>query len=134
MHTNQSNDIMLFTPLTMQVTAEAILAYAELTNDYNPIHLDPEFAKTTAMGGVIAHGTMSLNLLWQVLAQTLGSAALRNGVMQIRFQRPVRIGQQVTARGETLADAPGEYAIWVENDEGVRVIEGTFKRSTESAA
>ena len=134
MNTNPSNDIMRLTPITLQVTAEAILAYAELTNDYNPIHLDPEFAKTTPMGGVIAHGTMSLNLVWQALAQTLGSAALHHGVMQIRFKRPVRIGQQVTARGEALADAPGDYAIWVENEEGVRVIEGTFKRSMESVA
>jgi len=134
MNTNPSNDIMKLTPITLQVTAEAILAYAELTNDYNPIHLDPEFAKTTAMGGVIAHGTMSLNLVWQALAQTLGDAALHHGVMQIRFKRPVRIGQQVTARGEALAEAPGDYAIWVESEEGVRVIEGTFKRSMESLA
>ena len=134
MNTNPSNNIMTLTPITLQVTAEAILAYAELTNDYNPIHLDPEFAKTTAMGGVIAHGTMSLNLMWQALAQTLGSAALPKGVMQIRFQRPVRIGQQVTAQGEALADAPSDYAIWVENVAGVRVIEGTFKRSMESVA
>ena len=125
MHTEDKQPTEL-TPVTLQVTAEAIRAYAELTQDYNPIHLDPEFAKNTAMGGVIAHGTMSLNLMWQSLAQSLGSAALCDGAMQIRFQRPVRIGQQVTAKGTALVDTPGTYAIWVENEEGVRVIEGSY--------
>jgi len=139
MNTSQSNDtqrpaIDTLGPVTLEVTADAILAYAELTNDYNPIHLDPEFARTTAMGGVIAHGTMSLNLMWQALAQGLGDAAVLGGTLQVRFQRPVRIGQQVTARGTALPETPGAYAIWVENNEGTRVIEGTYTLAPEGVA
>ena len=43
-----------------QVDFQAILNYADVTNDYNPIHVDKEFAAKSPMGGVIAHGTMSL--------------------------------------------------------------------------
>lgn len=118
------------TPTTLQnvslsVTSAAIRAYANITGDMNPIHLDPEFAARTPMGGVIAHGTMSLNLIWQALAQSLPAAAFAGGTLQIRFVKPVRIGQVVTGRGALQADGLS-YAVWVENNDGARVIEGTF--------
>ncbi len=53
----------------MEIDQAAINAYARITDDFNPIHTDPTFAATTPMGGVIAHGTMSLNLIWQMAAQ-----------------------------------------------------------------
>ena len=49
--------------ISLRADRQAILAYAELTGDFNPIHVDPEFAAKTPMGGVIAHGTLSLNLI-----------------------------------------------------------------------
>jgi len=115
-------------PRSLAINRDTILAYAQITNDFNPIHVDPEFAATTSMGGVIAHGTMSLNLIWQSLAASLGSSALVGGDLQVRFLRPVRIGQRVTALGEASPETPGRYVVWVENDSGERVIEGSFKQ------
>jgi len=62
--------------VSMRVTQADIDIYAELTDDFNPLHVDPAFAATTPMGGTIAHGTLSVNLIWQSLARSLGAAAL----------------------------------------------------------
>lgn len=116
-------------PVSSPVSATGIADYAELTQDFNPIHLDPDFAKGTPMGGVIAHGTFCLNLLWQSLAQTLGGTrALCGGDLAVRFVKPVRIGDCVTAHGQLTSRPGGDdyYEVWVSNTAGIKVISGTF--------
>jgi 3-hydroxybutyryl-CoA dehydratase len=111
----------------MQVDRAAIKRYADLTNDHNPIHLDPEFAANTPMGGVIAHGMLSLSLLWQSLQATFGTNRMSGTALDIRFVRPVREGDWVTAGGQRADDGAG-YQIWVraESEKGSElVISGT---------
>jgi 3-hydroxybutyryl-CoA dehydratase len=112
-------------PVFLLVDRAAIRRYADITGDFNPIHVDPEFAAKTPMGGPIAHGTLSLNLLWQSLAATLGASALPGAVLDIRFSRPVREGDKVEAGGRARADAPGTFDVWVRNPKGESVIEGS---------
>ncbi|MFP5461371.1 MAG: MaoC family dehydratase [Gammaproteobacteria bacterium] len=112
-------------PVRLRVDMPAILAYAEITGDFNPLHVDPVFAATTPMGGVIAHGTMSLNLLWQAIARTFGAELAANSAIDVRFARPVRVGDLVEAGGTESATRPGEFEVWVRNQDGVAVIEGT---------
>jgi len=116
-------------PVALQVDRQAILAYARITGDFNPIHVDPEFAANTPLGGVIAHGTLSLNLIWQSLAATLGSEAMPGAAIDIRFTKPVREGDTVEAGGRRSADAPGRFDVWVRNQDGINVIEGTMTLS-----
>ena len=73
----------------LKVDSAAIRAYAELTNDFNPIHLDPVFAASTPMGGVIAHGTMSICLLWQALFRSFGAKAFEALELDIRDRKSV---------------------------------------------
>lgn len=112
-------------PVVLLVDRAAIRRYADITGDFNPIHVDPEFAAKTPMGGPIAHGTLSLNLLWQSLAATLGASALPGAILDIRFSRPVREGDKVEAGGRARADAPGTFDVWVRNPKGESVIEGS---------
>ena len=112
-------------PVRLSVDMPAILAYAEITGDFNPLHVDPVFAATTPMVGVIAHGTMSLNLVWQAIARTVGPGVAASSAIDVRFARPVRVGDVVEAGGEESFGRPGEFEIWVRNQEGVAVIEGT---------
>src|SRR3990172_8000293 len=108
-----------------QVDFQSILNYADVTNDYNPVHVDKEFAAKSPMGGIIAHGTMSVALIWQALKNTLGVAALNRVHLQIRFVRPVRIDDTVTGGGELQAGASKVYDVWVKNQKGEDVIRGT---------
>lgn len=105
-------------PSTLQNAAltidqTVIATYAELTNDFNPIHLDPEFAAKTAMGGVIAHGTMSVGLIWQALEQTLGEEQLPRTQLDIRFIKPVRLGDRLVASGKLQESDSTTYEVWV---------------------
>jgi 3-hydroxybutyryl-CoA dehydratase len=115
----------ILTPVALHIDRQAILSYARITGDFNPIHVDPEFAAKTPLGGVIAHGTLSLNLIWQSLAATFGSEVLRGAAIDVRFTKPVRVGDTVEAGGRRSADVPGRYDVWVRNQEGTNVIEGT---------
>jgi len=103
---------------TLTVDQTQINLYAELTGDANPLHLDAAFAATTAMGGIIGHGTMTSNLLWQVFAAT----GLTVTEMAVRFLAPVRPGDRLAAGGEL--EATGRYRVWVRNQDGVEVVAG----------
>ncbi len=104
------------------VQMDKIHLYADIVDDYNPIHVDPEFAAASPMGGVIAHGTMSLALVWQSLRATYDAERLQDADVSIRFVKPVRVGDTLTAGGDLGDDA--EYRIWVRNQAGVDVING----------
>src|SRR4051794_35713846 len=83
----------------LTVEPPLIASYADLTQDFNPIHLDPAFAAKTPMGEVIAHGTMSIGLIWQSLEQSLGASAFVDADLDIRFVKPVRLGETLVAGG-----------------------------------
>lgn len=113
-------------PLSLVATAEAIRTYGELTGDLNPIHLDPAFAATTPMGGIIAHGTMSLSLIWEALARAAGPDRIARTTLDVRFLAPVRIDARVVVGGTQRADEPGTYDAWAAVGD-VRVIEGVAR-------
>jgi acyl dehydratase len=118
-----------------QVDRAAIRRYADITQDYNPIHLDPEFAARSPMGGIIAHGMLSLSLVWQSLAATFGPERMTGASLDIRFVRPVRENDWVIAGGSRIADRDS-YEVWVRAESGSRtetVIAGTATLGPVSA-
>jgi acyl dehydratase len=112
--------------VSKRVDRAAIRLYAEVTDDFNPIHIDPEFAAKTPMRGIIAHGMLSLNLVWQSLRATYGGEAAQGAKLDIRFVRPVREDDVVSAGGHMIAGSPGVYAVAVTNQNGEPVISGTL--------
>jgi 3-hydroxybutyryl-CoA dehydratase len=77
------------------VTREHIVAYAELSGDQNPVHLDDAFAATTQFKGVIAHGMLSAGFVSAVLGNDLpGAGAVYMG-QTLSFRGPVRPGDEV---------------------------------------
>ena len=112
----------------MQVDRTAIRRYADITQDFNPIHLDPEFAAKTPMGGIIAHGMLSLSLLWQSVQATFGVDRMAGAAMDVRFVKPVREDDIVVAGGRR-ADGDANYQVWVRAeapDRSETVISGTI--------
>jgi len=99
----------------------AILAYAAITDDFNPLHVDEAFAAGTEFGRPIAHGMLSLNLVWQSLRRAFGGAMPIS--LEVRFVRPVLQGMRVTAGGRRRAE--GGWEVWVRDAEGRDVIRGT---------
>jgi acyl dehydratase len=120
-------------PAMLKVEPETIRAYAELTDDFNPIHLDPVFAAGTPMGGVIAHGTLSICLLWQSLFRTFGAGAFAALDLDIRFVKPVRTGETLTAGGQARPGEPECYEVWVRSDDGADRVVGTVRLAAARA-
>lgn len=112
----------------LTITREKLLRYAELSDDFNPIHVDPVFAAATPMGGIIAHGTLSLSLLMKALERAFGPPVNGAHQMDIKFRRPVREGDTVEAGGSRLDD--GQFSVWVRNQRGEIVIDGFARLST----
>jgi acyl dehydratase len=107
--------------VSLLVDRAAILAYAAITDDFNPLHVDEAFAAGTPYGRPIAHGMLSLNLVWQSLRRAFGDAMPI--ALEVRFVRPVLQDTRVTAGGCRRAGDDG-YEVWVRDAEGQDVIRG----------
>jgi len=79
------------------VTAADIAAFAAVTGDTNPVHLDEAYAATTRFGGRIAHGMLSASYISAVLGTELPGPGAIYVSQTLNFRRPVRIGDEVTA-------------------------------------
>jgi 3-hydroxybutyryl-CoA dehydratase len=82
------------------ITQEMINLYAQASRDFNPIHLNAEFARKTAAGGTIAHGMLNLAFCSQMMTQAFGLDWLENGRFNIRFKLPARPGDDLTVQGK----------------------------------
>ncbi len=79
------------------VTETDVVLFAGISTDTNPVHLNEEFAATTAFGGRIAHGMLSVGFISAVLGTKLpGPGTIYLG-QTLKFKAPVRIGDTVTA-------------------------------------
>ena len=75
-----------------------IEAFAEVSGDINPVHLDEAYARTTTFGERIAHGMLSAAYISAVLGNRLPGPGVIYLSQSLRFRRPVRIGDLVVAR------------------------------------
>ncbi|OGL12855.1 MAG: dehydratase [Candidatus Rokubacteria bacterium RIFCSPLOWO2_02_FULL_73_56] len=102
--------------------------YAGASGDFNPIHQDDEFAKAAGMGGVFAHGMLSMGFVAQALTDWAGAGTVRK--LGVRFAALVRLGDVVTCRGRVLARSSRadthlvDLEVWAENQRGEKVVAG----------
>lgn len=83
--------------MTRQVTADDVKAFAMVTHDYNPAHLDDDYAEQSQFKVVIVHGMWTAGLLSALIATKLpglGSVYLNQS---LSFRRPVHINDTLTA-------------------------------------
>lgn len=118
--------------------AEAdILAFAGLSGDNNPIHVDAAFAAKTPFGQRIAHGLLGLSIATGLSAATGhldGSALAFVGMDEWRFLAPIRIGDTIHLRWTVLEARPSSSPdagvvvrrMEIVNQEGNVVQAGTF--------
>jgi 3-hydroxybutyryl-CoA dehydratase len=102
---------------TKTVTEKDVLAFARVTGDDQPLHLDEAFAAKTRFGHRIAHGMLSAGYISAVLGTKL---APDNVVVylgqQMRFRLPVSIGDTITAEAEVTAIDPEKRIVTVRTD------------------
>lgn len=97
-----------------EVTDELVRKFADVSGDYNPIHLDEEFAKTTRFGRRIAHGMLSGAFISAVLGNEFKGIKIVYLSQTLRFTAPVFLGDTVTATATVTA---------IREDKGVVTLE-----------
>jgi acyl dehydratase len=102
--------------------------YAGASGDFNPIHQDDEFARAAGMGGVFAHGMLTMGFVAQSLTDWVGAGNVRK--VGVRFAGLVRLKDVVTCRGRITGvsrrDGAGlvDLDLWAENQRGEKVVTG----------
>jgi len=112
------------------ITQANINLYAEASQDFNPIHIDEDFAKKTPLGGTIAHGMLILAYVSQMMSAAFGRSWLAGGKLNVRFKTPARPGDTiaVTGRISRIERSEGQTLIHCDvlcrNQNGEAVITG----------
>ena len=92
--------------LRRTVAAADLDAFAAVTGDTNPVHLDEAYAAATPFKGRIAHGMLSAGYISAVLGTQLPGPGAIYVSQTLSFRRPVRIGDEVTAQVKITAIDP----------------------------
>lgn len=83
--------------LTKKITLEDVKAFADLSGDHNPLHVDEDYAKTTIFGERIAHGFYTASFISALLGYYLpGPGSIYLG-QTLSFKAPVKLGDTVVA-------------------------------------
>lgn len=77
------------------ITEDMIQKFAEVSGDFNPIHMDEEYAKNSRFGRRIAHGMLSAAFISRVLAMKIGHGGIYLA-QTLKFMHPVYIGDEIT--------------------------------------
>ncbi|MCX6735959.1 MAG: MaoC family dehydratase [Candidatus Parcubacteria bacterium] len=102
------------------ITESDVQKFAELSGDYNPLHIDEAYAKETEFGGQVVHGMFLGSLVSRFVGMELpGKKALLMKEM-LEFKKPARIGDRVAVEGTV-----------VYKSESLRLIELLMEISTE---
>jgi 3-hydroxybutyryl-CoA dehydratase len=99
--------------VTKTVTQEQVNAYANAAHDWNPIHLDANFAAGTQFGKRIAHGMLGLGFVSEMLSLAFPESWGQSGGLKVRFKAPIFPGETVKILGEvtSVSNSDGEDTV-----------------------
>ncbi len=115
-------------PARISISQPMIDAYARLSGDFNPLHVDPAMAAATPFGGTIAHGCIPMEPIFQAAQALIGQPVMPKGsTMSLRYLRPSQPGDTIHLEAqpeEVAADSGRAFAFACVNQRGDKVIEG----------
>ncbi len=110
------------------VTESDVVLFAGITGDFNPAHVNEVEAAKSRFGGRIAHGMLSAGFISACIAMKLPGPGTIYLTQSLKFTRPVRIGDTVTARVEVTEWNAGKrrakLATTCRNQHGEVVLDG----------
>jgi len=107
-------------------TQVQVRQYAEASGDYNPIHLDDNYARQAGLGGVIAHGMLTMAQMAAMLTEWIGTEGIISN-LEVRFEQMVRPGDTIKFYGFVKARLENSLICNIEavNDQMERVLSGS---------
>lgn len=88
--------------ISRTMTETDLVQYAGLSGDYNPIHVDKEYAGNTFFKERISHGLLTASLLSRLLGMHLPGPGSVYISQTLHFEKPVYIGDTITAKAEVV--------------------------------
>ena len=90
----------VFVTPSRTITTADILAFADLTGDHNPVHVDPAFAAKSIFGSCISHGPMMVGITFGLLAKLdlLDGTIIALKAIQWSFNAPIKANDSVHVR------------------------------------
>jgi len=114
--------------ITKTITEADVVNYAGIIGDFNPVHVDAEFARTTMFGERLAHGMLTASFISTLVGRCMPGI---NGIylsQELKFLKPVKIGDTITARAEVIGKIDEKRRLIVKttvaNQRGELVIDG----------
>ncbi len=110
---------------TMKVDPDQSKRYADASGDHNPIHLDPEMAKSVGLPDIILHGLCTMAFASQAIVKNVAHNDPRKlKQISVRFSRPVLMNDKLTTKAWLVKEENGKKQITFEmiNDKGVKVL------------
>ncbi len=115
--------------MSRMLTIADIQAFAAVSGDTNPAHLDPDYANNTVFHGVIAHGMWSAAMISALLGTHFPGPGTIYLHQELHFSRPVRIGDTLTVTATVLSKDEAKKKVdldcVVHNQHAERVLHGT---------
>ncbi|MDP9202136.1 MAG: SDR family oxidoreductase [Gemmatimonadota bacterium] len=114
--------------LSHTIVADDVASFAALTGDYNPLHVDPDYASTTEFGKPVVHGMLSASFISTLIGMLLpGPGALWTS-QTLQFRAPAFVGDTITVRGVVKQKSIGARLlaldIAVTNQQGQELVSG----------
>jgi len=109
------------------MTESDIFAFSAITGDFNPIHVNAEFAKESVFKQRVVHGMLTAGLVDQTLTH-IGGAGNIHLSQFVKFMAPVHIGDTMTVLSEVVSKDAAKNRVTVKstvtNQAGKTVLEG----------
>jgi 3-hydroxybutyryl-CoA dehydratase len=112
---------------TKTMTESDIFAFSAVTGDFNPVHVDKEFAKNSIFKQRVVHGMLTSGLIDTTLT-ALGGAGNIHLSETLKFTAPVFIGDTITVTSEVVSKDEVKWRVTVKSiitkQDGTKVVEG----------
>lgn len=114
--------------VTLTITEEHVEAFAKATGDFNPLHMDQEYAEQTPFGRRIVHGVLLNGIISGILGTKMPGLGTVAREMNAKFSRPAYIGDTITAVVELVEKKERinmcTFKYYVNNQEGKAIVKG----------
>jgi len=103
--------------------------FANISGDFNPLHMDEQYAKETKFGKRVVHGMLLASFFSRLVGMYLPGKNALYFSQNLNFVKPCFIGDRVTVEGEIIDKSESTKIIKlktsIKNQEGESLVEGT---------
>lgn len=114
--------------ITKMISEADVVNFAGIIGDFNPLHVNPEYAKNSMFGERICHGMLTASFISTLVGCGIPG---RNGLylsQNVKFVKPIKIGDTITATAEVIEKIDAKQRIVlstvIKNQRGEVVIDG----------